>query len=1212
MMKPFQLEHVPLLGMNLIEASAGTGKTFNIVHLFLRLLLEPRRADLPPLPVQHILVVTYTIAATQELKDRIRKELQRFLADFKKAEVSRANPLVSFYLQKFNTKEAVQEALKRVQIAVSQLEDLQVFTIHSFCRRMLKDYAFETGFNLKAELSTGEALLEEVVSDFWRKRFYHASEFLVQQMMDKDFSEKKILTRTQMLSFCKRYLDFPGLKIKAPQDSPPSPEREKEYREALQGLAVLWKKEKEKILEKLISDQGLNRSRYRETSIKRWYQQVDQYFTEEASHRSLLPFPPALHYFRQEHLSLCVKKNKVPPFHPFFQQVDSVWLQFSENLGSWEQWYLHLIQDLLEFCKQELTQRKKNTNVFFFQDLLQQLATTLRDPAKSEVKQAIQKRYAAALIDEFQDTDPLQWEIFKTLFQKEPHTLFLIGDPKQAIYRFRGADLRTYSTAQKQVQTSASGNCYTLRQNFRSEPQLLEGLNYLFTRPGSPLEQAAFLEKEIVFERLEACQKETRLHFDPPLSFEGQKPLQLWLADNSACGLAEDSKPNKGRIRLRIAEAVASEILKIHEAQPTVATEALSFSDFSILVRTHSQGTLMQEVLQEHGIPAVIKYVGNVFHSEEAQELHYILQAILEPNHFKRLQTAYATTLFGKESQELFETQSEEKRLEQRLLTLQEYHEVWKTQGIMSLMKRLMIQEKIQIHLLQAPQGKRRLTNFLHLMELIHEASINKKLNMDQLVSWFGKQRHEKELWESAYHLRKTGEESAVQIVTIHASKGLEYPIVFCPFAWEDILVPRGEALYCDEQEQQCLALFANQTSEQEKALKELISEDLRLLYVALTRAIYRCYLVLRFHETEQKRPALYSLFGENFSPFQNHPSLHLHPLPPPLKKHYEKKSSQDSPSPAGVFHPFEKKIPSGWKVASFSFLTKTKSQNEGDWSPLVPVEESFSSEKAEPEEIPKGFFAFPRGERAGQCIHEILAELDFTKDLCDTGFRCAQTLIPLKLQRYGYTAQQQEEYRPYLLEMLEQILYTPLSREDPSLFLAQIPWKHRLNELEFYFPLKTLSKTKLQEFFKTQQLDSSSLFELSWLEQLEKLDFAPCSGFFKGYIDLIFFYRDRYYLIDWKSNHLGNRAEAYHPRYLKSSMDNNFYSLQYHFYLVALHLYLQQRLPHYRYSKSCGGVYYLYLRGIHQGLGAPYGIFFERPPAERIEALSTLLTSSS
>ncbi|MEK7486188.1 MAG: 3'-5' exonuclease, partial [Planctomycetota bacterium] len=525
-------------------------------------------------------------------------------------------------------------------------------------------------------------------------------------------------------------------------------------------------------------------------------------------------------------------------------------------------------------------------------------------------------------------------------------------------------------------------------------------------------------------------------------------------------------------------------------------------SQICVLVRKNFQGVLIQEALRARQIPAIIKSTGNVFKSEEAQDLQYVLQAILEPHQSNFIRTALVTNIFGKTAEDLVRLQTEESALEDITGLMQDYHQIWKRSGIVSLARSMMSRSKVHTELLQRPQGKRRLTNFLHLIDLLHQASLQQKLSMEQTLGWLSKQIFEEEEEIEAYHLRPESPEEAVQIVTIHSAKGLEYPIVFCPFSWEEVKWTPGESLYYNQDSEQCLNFTPNASS-QELAIHEIMAEELRLLYVALTRTIHRCYLVTRPAQEMGKYSILSHLLGETLDRFEAFSSIQVHLLVKPNSQPVSFTQKERFIPKEMNFHPFETPIVSDWKIASFSALTKKKSTLEEEPIPSIsPLLEGFGGEEEAPVSIlankPQGMFAFPKGDRAGICLHEILAEIDFTIIQKDPSLETIRPLIREKLRLYQYAEEHFSVYESTIQEMLGQVLTTPLSREAPF-SLSQISRKNCLIEMEFFFPQKWLSRELLRELWSQIMPTYFSKEEVLKSEKrIESLDFQPVQGFMR------------------------------------------------------------------------------------------------------------------
>ena len=817
--KSFDLLESPLDGTNLIEASAGTGKTYTITALFLRLILERRFS------VDEILVVTYTVAATEELRDRIRKKLRETLDAFARGRAE--DKFIEGLLKKTADRKAAVTLLRE---ALHDFDEAPIFTIHGFCQRMLHENAFESGSLFDTELVTDQRGLEqEVVSDFWRLHFYEAPPEFVSYAQDRKLSPDFFL---KLLG---KRVAHPDLKI-VPDTKPVKLNSLKPFQETFERLKKDWPGSRAEVLGRL-SDPGLNQSKYRNPS--RFLSAMDGCL---ASAWGTLPLFKEFTKFTPSGLQDGIKKGFTPPRHPFFILCETYEKRAEALKGELDCHVLYLKQEIFRYAGRELPVRKERQNIQFFEDLLTRLKSSLEKAGGDDLARAIRTKYRAALIDEFQDTDPVQYAIFRSVFSDRGSLLFLIGDPKQAIYSFRGADLFAYMRASKDVKTR-----YTLTKNWRSEPGLIEAVNCLFSN-----RRNTFLYDKISFE-----------HATPPTVYDEKKdpevftidgkpepPFHLWYVDPGTAGDSEGVM-SKEKARALIPAAVASEICRLiqlgRERKARIGKREIREADIAVLVRTNREAALVQEALRGLGVHSVLHTTGNLFDTEEALQMERVLSGIAAPGQERLLKVALATDLIGVSGEELERLTEDEAGWEAWLSRFRDYYDLWEKAGFIRMFRHFMLGKKVRTRLLSFPDGERRLTNILHLSEVLHQEATEQKLGRTGLLKWLASQRDPATPRLKEHQLHLETDARAVRIVTIHKSKGLEYPIVFCPFNWEgSTLRAKEEFTFHDPEEDWRLNLVIDPEGSSHRALaeKENLAENMRLLYVSLTRARNRCYLV--------------------------------------------------------------------------------------------------------------------------------------------------------------------------------------------------------------------------------------------------------------------------------------------------------------------------------------------------------------------------------
>ncbi|MCD6353663.1 MAG: exodeoxyribonuclease V subunit beta [Proteobacteria bacterium] len=1191
-----------LEGTNLIEASAGTGKTYAITGLFLRLILERNYS------INEILVVTFTEAATEELKDRIRSKLREAIGAFTGVRSDDA------FLKNLVKEKDSKKAIPRLREALRGFDQASIFTIHGFCRRMLHDYAFESGSLFDTELvSDQENLKREIVDDFWRRHFYEASPLFVNYALNNKFSPDSLL------SLLAGRFAHPYLKIIPQLGISDISHHEREFQASFNELANAWKSARATVKKIFTTHEGLNRNRYRKHNIPLWIQNMDYY----AASRGHDPISfKGFEKFTESGLKGSMKKGYAPPVHPFFECCERHKQRQEALAGAFEQRLLGLKAGLFHYAEQELDRSKKEQNIQSFDDLLLKLHRALEGKGGETLARSIREKFRAALIDEFQDTDPIQYAIFKKVFATEDRILFLIGDPKQAIYSFRGADIFAYMEAAEEVASR-----YTLRENWRSQPDLIKAINAIFVNKAHP-----FVYGEILFHPARPAPKKDSELFR--LNGQSEPPFQLWLLN------ADKGKPiSKTQARKMIPEAVAGEISRLLELgrknRALLGKRPLLEGDIAVLVRTNDEARLMQESLSTLHIPSVLYSTGNLFDSHEALEMERVLTGIIDPNNERIVRAALTTDMLGVSGEKLDCMMRDETGWENWLAKFKLCHDIWEERGFFRMFRYLILEESVLPRLMSFPDGERRNTNLLHLSEVLHQRAIEEKLRMAGLLKWLSEQREGKTTKIEEHPLRLESDEKAVKLITIHKSKGLEYPVVFCPFAWGGSRIKKSKEpfMFHNESDNRRLTLDIGSESRDENrvfAEKEILAEDLRLLYVALTRAKNRCYLVWgRFNEADTSAPAyllhqpglceggnVVSAAGERFN------SLSDEDVITELKTLSDKSggtiSLSEMPVGAAKEHSplldkkvaltcreFAGKIDREWRIASFSTLVSGSlhgdERADRDAISLAGGYEQEDSEGSSSQKLSSSIFSFPRGTKAGTFMHDILEHLDFEgKD--DSSIK---KLVIDKLEKYSFEIIWQDT----ICTMINKVLSVSLDRKRKDFILSSIPIKDRVSELEFYFPLRSISPEKLKSIFlKYAGVELPSQFP----EQIERLHFLPARGFMKGFIDLIFQFDGAFYLVDWKSNFLGSRVEDYGRESLAEVMKEKYYILQYHIYTVALNQYLSMRFPDYNYNSHFGGVYYIFLRGVDPEKGPDFGIYRTKPSEKLINELSRSLIAHS
>jgi len=1173
-MQPFNLSQIALQGIHLIEASAGTGKTYTIAGLYVRLLLERK------LRPEQILVVTFTEAATKELKERVRARLLNTLAVLRGEKSDAADDFDHELGRRFQEEP---KALSVLTNAIRSIDLAAIHTIHGFCNRLLEECAFESGARFEAEFINDDAdILQQIIDDFWQNQAPGWDDILTGYLHAIGCSADMLFGK--LADIIRQTVTYGGETVLYPARQAPAG-----FQAHLAGLASIWKAERDSILAGLRSGAlSQAKNNYCSANITFWSADLDRYFNDDSNR----PPPMAsLMKFSSRELAENTKKNKETPRHIFYKEVKSLFDRLQKT-------YQAIRASCIDYCAAELPARKKQRGVFTFDDLLLDVRNSLQAPeAGKRFAKKVRTKYPVALIDEFQDTDPIQFEIFQTIYQAGDVCLLLIGDPKQAIYNFRGADIFAYLRAAKD-----SKNRYALDTNYRSEALLVKAVNGLFQLNDRP-----FVFNEIEFSPVFPASKTGDIL---QVDEDTDRPLTIW-------GFEEQQ--NRNEAKQLIAQSLAGKVVALlnsgREGRAMLGELPLAASDIAVLVRSHADGEIICRALQARGVPAVIYSQEGIYSSFDAWELQLLLGAICRPWDERKLKTALTTTLFGRTAQDLSALEKNSQVWEETADRFAAYQQLWQEHGFAAMLRRLLVREGVDERLASYPDAERRLTNIRHLMDLLQEEVHREGHGPLDLLSWLQTKRHNARQVEDKEQLRLENDEHLVKIVTIHKSKGLEYPVVFCPFlwdAWSGKAKEESVAVFHDDDKALRIDLGTEDIARHCHLQRvEALAEELRLLYVALTRARNRCYLswgkVMSGRTVVSAGSALGYLIlpsdgwgsssDDFWKPLQRYAvtvkeAVAFLPLPSATDEDFDPVGAMAELGAARIFY---KRIPTMEMVHSFSSLlyqTDRSDIDEPDYDAEIGVPTFGNREVVAPSE--RSMFTFPRGKRAGSCLHAIFEDLDFQKASATESL----DLVAGWLKRFGFD----EEWAAPVMDGVRAVLDTPLESSKGEFSLGRLAREQRLDELEFYYPVPAMSREELRKIFVRHLGDARAAGDRNPINSHEcGLEF----GFMKGFIDLVFYWQGKFYLVDYKSNHLGDTVEEYHQARLAEVVTQAGYDLQYHIYTVALHRYLKKRLrDQYDYDRHLGGVYYLFIRGMRPDNGMRYGVYQDRPIKELIESL--------
>lgn len=1194
----------PLHGSQLIEASAGTGKTFTISALYLRLILGHggeqgfARELLPP----QILVVTFTDAATKELRERIRTRLAE-AARFFRDELDDADPLLH-QLRDDYPQEHWPRCANRLEIAVQWMDEAAVSTIHGWCQRMLREHAFDSGSLFTQSLETDHSeLLGQVMRDYWRRFCYGMRGEALAWVRGNWGSPDALLPRIRPLF---------GRVRDAQDDAEPQALIEATLRQRTEQLGQLkapwsaWADELQQICRDAVAAKQADGRKLQARYFEPWFDKLRAWAGDEQA----MELDLGTGFTRLTTAGMAEAwKSGEPPGHPALRAMENLREQL-QGLASPD---VRLLEHAAAWVSARFEVEKRRRAEMGFDDMLLRLQHALGSEAGERLAGLIREQFPVALIDEFQDTDPVQYGIFERIYrisENNPDTgLFMIGDPKQAIYAFRGADIYTYLAARR----ATRGRLHSLDTNFRSSQAMVAAVNRVFLQAEARSEgRGAFL---------------FRAHGDNPLPFvevHAKGRAEHLLVDGQPvaalhCWQLESDEPVSNTLyRQRLAASCASHIVALlNGGQQGVSGFAdkdgklrpCQPSDIAILVRDGREAQLVRAELAARDVRSVyLSDKDSVFAAQEAHDLLAWLKACAEPDSERLLKAALASLTLDLPLIDLERLNQDERVWENWVMRFRRYRDTWQRQGVLPMLRRLLHDFQLPRSLMARSDGERVLTNLLHLAELLQQAA--GELDGEQALI-----RHLAEHLANAGQvgeeqiLRLESDEQLVKVVTIHKSKGLEYPLVYLPSICTSKPVD-GQRLplaWHDDDGVAHLTLTPD-ADQVERADDERLAEDLRLLYVALTRAQHACWLGVADlkrgtqRSSQLHRSALGYLLGGGSALKTSSelgewlrelaaasPAIASGPVPEADAQCYRMPESQREllpprkPRRAAAEH---------WWIASYSALRVGDQTLVADSSQAQQLLDDEVLDSLQLREVPAeagDIHRFPRGPNPGTFLHGLLewAGNEGFAEVAAQPDRLEDT-VARRCNRRDWKG-----WIPTLTQWLQQMLVQPMPLADTSLTLAELG-QYQI-EMEFWFASHNVD---------AMQLDQLVVRHTHGGVARPGAQPTQLNGMFKGFIDLAFELDGRYYVADYKSNWLGPDTQAYGPLAMEQAILEHRYDLQYVLYLLALHRQLRARLADYDYDRHIGGALFIFLRGVTP---AGHGLYHARPPRALIEALDAL-----
>ena len=1271
-MQPLDTFSFPLYGASLIEASAGTGKTYTIVNLYIRLLLGH---GCEPLGVEQILVVTFTNAATGELKERIRQRLRKAYLDF----FARASKDI-FIQQLIEQSDNVELDCQRLALASKQMDEAAVYTIHGFCHKALTEHAFESGAMYEQSFILDESeWLKIAAEDYWRKHVVTLPQHTLQLLL------KHWATPDAMIKGIGRLLSQHA-----------TPHQTKDIDSAIKSV-----------------DQYAQQV----TKLKRWWLSNDvslQLSKANLNGRAKLGKLPTLQdmqafcksdllqidfdktgwqLFSPEQIAKAAKKGSEDLSHldfSQFEQLQSMLLRCQQNL------ILAFSQHAMSVVSTNLKSHKDMLHLLSPDDLLTGLQRAISQQAGTDdntLANTIRQNYPAALIDEFQDTDPVQFEVFQGIYgasQQEPDLgpndknsdedidnnsgensfdnnsklsteikhgadfknnsstiskdssstiskgssrlstscWIMIGDPKQAIYAFRGADIFTYIKAKEWVNNKRH---FTLATNWRSAPKLVNGINQLFENS----RKGFLFEQSIPFYPVKAGQD-----FDG-LTVQGKVVESLDFQHLcSSENLPISASDASNQLAIATANQISHWLQLAQTDQAQIKNRAITAGDCCVLVRNRNEAQVIKHALSAVNVASVFLARKSVFATQIAADVLRLLKALSQPTDERLLKAALMSELFSFNAQQLDTLFNDESSwqdvLEQRFY----WHQTWQKRGLIRAINQVLQHFDVEQGLIKhQPDGLRRVTDLRHLTELLQQQSLQ-LVGEAQLIHWFESCLLEPDHNSDNQQMRLESDANLVQIITLHSSKGLEFPLVFIPFA--SSYKTAQQALYHND-EQQLEVDFLIQEQNLQKADFERLAEDIRLFYVAVTRAVYYCSIgvwnislgkskkVSGFGQSAlgcllmsaKDQPDSHSQDNAEVAITDQHISQRIQALSAKCDLSYRHFTQAQSEPPQGLVSQdsdielpklkalnLTRPVSRAWRLTSYSAISSQQvhldmpapGQDEGQdpvFNQLLNQvqDEALTEQSSLNSELAQNPFSFERGANAGSFLHGVLENIDLQKPE-----QLAEVITQQSIW-FGIGEQWHDCLENWLTDVLlapfnveaeaEQV--TETNTQTPSISLSKLSAKQVKVEMEFHMPLH---EVKVSDF--------NRIINQYFKQHARDYQFEQLNGMIKGFIDLMFEFEGKFYVADYKSNHLGDSYDSYHYAAMEQAMTGHDYHLQAILYTLALHRWLKYKLPNYDYHTHIGGAYYLFIRGMSQ-VKHGNGVYFVLPEKPMIEALDDL-----
>ncbi|VFP83771.1 exodeoxyribonuclease V subunit beta [Buchnera aphidicola] len=1161
------IKKIPDYGITLIEASAGTGKTFTIIILYLRLILNIgiKKTYSRPLSISEILIVTFTEASKNELKNRLYKKICQ-LYDMC---INNDNK-ISELQEIINDIKNIKKTTQLLKIAKKNINSIMIYTLHGFFFNILNEQKFLCKKMLpKKILLNMQKIQLESTKEFWKKYVCNADKNVIR------FILKKWPDPNKLFNYINVWINQSNINFK--NNFTKQTSLYDKYHDIIAIINItkkIWNKEKNKI-KNLIYKINLNHKIYNKKNIKKWFDQINQWSQTIKNNYSI---PKTLKYFKfskiQNNKSL-KNDNK----YIFFKNIEKIFINYNV-------FFEYFIYISVKKITQIVKKKKKEKNGLEFNDLNKILWEEIKSK-NSTIKKNIINKYTISIIDECQDIDDIQFNIFYKLYNNMSNkSLILFGDPKQSIYSFRGSNIFSYLKFKKKIK-----NIFILNKNFRSSKYIVNGINLLFSRIKNP-----FIFKKINFQPSITYQKNKKTYFSinnvkqPAFNFVFQHKKIMttdeyyyWIAKECAYSIYTwlSKKYTK------------SSFIKLNNNK----IRRIKYEDIAILVKNKYEAQIIKKALNKNGLQSTYtSHKDNIFHTVEAKEIMWILDSIIDLSNKLKFQKLLFTRIFKKNIYDIQLINNQEKAYTSLFLKLKKYYFIWNNTNITNMIYKIIVDFNIPIHKTYSQNNNidiKKISQICEILEKKNETITNKFL----LIVWFKKKILQDDIENNKINDIYEKEEKTIKIVTVYKAKGLEYPITWIPF-FSNFKKPKNNIFFCKKKLKKIIDLKNNKKNSFINQ-KELLSEDLRLLYVALTRSMVHCNIglaAIKKNNNIKINNEIYTDCHKSSLGFliQKGKKNNLNGLKKELsflnkkkifkikneiknkKKNYKIKNI---PINQILIPKLLKKIINPWTKINFSkIISYNIFHNKNHVLNKIKENKKNKSTKT-------NIHNFPIGKEYGIYLHDILKKIKFNKN----------NNIKKIINELNFLSLSQKWINKLFIWICN-IISKPI--DNKNLSLDQIKQNEYLKEVKFTISIK--------KYININQLNIIIKNDDPLSKKCKNINFENISGVLTGTIDLIFIWKDKYYIIDYKSNWLGPNYDSYNTNNIQKEIIKYRYDIQYQIYSLAVHRYLKKKIKNYDYNLHFGGVFYLFIRALNKKNNS--GIFFIKPSYFLIYNLDNLL----